>query len=139
MSQEPELGAPDDVELLERPPIPTGHYRVDRYLLRHRRFAGDWTPPLSRAVFERGHAVAVLPYDPDADAVVMIEQFRAGALAAGWRPWMTEVVAGLIDPGETPEAVARRECVEEIGCAPHLLVPGLDYMPSPRAMSETVA
>src|SRR3546814_8313561 len=70
---------------------------------------------ISREVFERGHAAAALPYDPVRDEVVLIEQFRTGALAAGRGPWLTEVVAGMIEEGETPEAVVGREMREEAG------------------------
>ena len=56
-----------------------------------------------------------MPYDPWRDEVVLIEQFRIGAFVAGQHPWLIEVVAGRIDAGESPEDVARREAVEEIG------------------------
>src|ERR1700722_8488470 len=98
----------NDVEILERQPVFNGYFRVDRYKLRHRLFNGGWSEPVGREVFERGHSVAVLPYDPVADAVVLIEQFRAGALAAGAGPWLTECVAGIVGAGETVEQVARR-------------------------------
>ena len=86
-----------DVEILERQTAFQGYFRVDRYRLRHRLFAGGWSEAITREVFERGHSVAVLPYDPKADAIVLIEQFRAGALAAGMKPWLIECVAGVID------------------------------------------
>jgi len=90
-----------------------GFFRLERLRLRHALFAGGMSPPLTRELFERGHAVAVLPYDPVADAVVLIEQFRVGALARPGGPWLVEIVAGIIDGDEGPEAVARREAVEE--------------------------
>src|SRR3546814_18574745 len=52
---------------------------------------------MAREIFERGHAAAVLLYDPARDAVVLIEQFRPGAYAAGVNPWLVEVVAGIIE------------------------------------------
>ena len=78
---------------------------------------------LVRELFERGHAAAVLPYDPVTDRVLMIEQFRIGALAAPGGPWLLEIVAGVIDPGEIPEEVVRRETVEETGCHLQKVVP----------------
>ncbi len=128
-----------DVEILERRAAYEGYFRVRRYRLRHRRFAGDWTGVMTREVFERGHAVAVLPYDPRRDAVVLIEQFRIGALAAGWAPWMLEVVAGIIEDGETPEAVARREALEEAGCRLGRLRAVTTYLVSPGGTSESCA
>jgi ADP-ribose pyrophosphatase len=108
----------DDVELIERATVYQGRFRIDRYRLRHRLFAGGWSAEITREVFERGHAVVVLPYDPVRDEVVLVEQFRAGPYAAGDDPWQIEVVAGIIEPGETAEQVARRELAEEANLAP---------------------
>lgn len=127
-----------DVEILARETCFQGYFRVDRYRLRHRLFDGGWSGEITREVFERGHAVGVLPYDPEADAVVLIEQFRAGALAAGFPSWQIEVVAGIIDDGETPEDVARRETREEAGCEVQELIPISSYLASPGGTSESV-
>lgn len=88
------------VEVLKKETPHRGYFRIDTYHLRHCKFDGGWTEPMSREVFERGHAAAVLPYDPDRDAVVLIEQFRIGGFAAGVEPWLVEVVAGIIDKEE---------------------------------------
>ncbi len=116
-----------------------GYFRIDRYNLRHRKFDGDWTAPLTREVFERGHAAAVLPYDPTRDAVVLIEQFRIGAYAAGLEPWLVEIVAGIIGRGETAEQVVRREAVEEAGCRIGELDEIGTYLMTPGGSSETIA
>jgi ADP-ribose pyrophosphatase len=128
----------NDVKVIAREAVARGHFRIDRYRLHHRRHDGGWTPVLLREVFERGHAVAVLPYDPDRGAVVLIEQFRIGAYAAGEPCWLTEIVAGMIDEGEPPEAVARRETEEETGCTLSDLIPIGRYLSSPGGASETV-
>ena len=128
----------DDVEVLEHKVAFRGYFRIDHYRLRHRTFAGGWTKPLLREVFERGHAVAVLLYDPDADKVVLIEQFRIGALTAGRNPWLLEVVAGIIGEGESLEEVARRETEEETGCTALDIELIADYMPTPGGSSECI-
>ena len=128
----------DDVNVLRQETVFQGYYRVDRYHLKHRRHDGGWTETMIREVFERGHAVAVLPYDPIRDEVVLIEQFRIGAYAAGVGPWLLEVVAGIIDAGETLEAVARRETREEAGLEVQDLRPIASFMLSQGAVSETV-
>lgn len=136
----------DDVEVLDREVAYQGYFRVDRYRLRHRLFAGGWSTPMQRELFERGHAVAVLPYDPRLDRLVLLEQFRIGALAAAdtpWLPegassWLLEIVAGIIDDGEVPTEVARREAVEEIGCAVTDLEPVACVLLSPGVLSETI-
>lgn len=95
-----------------------GHFRIDRYRVRHKLFAGGASQPIRREVLERGHAVAVLPYDPVRDEVVLIRQFRIGAFAGHGEPWMIEIVAGIIDAGEKAEAVGLRELKEEAGLVP---------------------
>lgn len=127
-----------DVEIVARDTCFQGYFRVDRYRFRHRLHDGGWSGEITRELFERGHAVAVLPYDPIADAVVLIEQFRIGAYAARLPCWQTEIVAGIIDPGEAPEDVARREANEEAGCAIGDLVPVYRYLVSPGGVSESV-
>lgn len=127
-----------DVEVLERETGYDGVFRLETLTLRHRRFDGGWTRPLNREIFDRGQAVAVVPYDPVRDEVVMIEQFRAGAFHAGWHPWMLEIVAGIIDEGEAAPDVAVRETHEEIGLSVTTLEHIARFMPSPGAMSETV-
>ena len=127
-----------EVEIVARDNAYSGYFRIDRYRVRHKLFGGGVSPEIRRELFDRGNAVAVILYDPVLDAVVLIDQFRIGALAAGWSPWVTEIVAGIIDPGETPEQVARRETVEETGCTVSDLVLVHDYLVSPGCSNETV-
>lgn len=128
-----------DIEILDKKTAYKGFLTIDVYRLRHRKFDGTWTgvlPP--REVCDRGPAVGVLLYDPERDAVVMIEQFRVGSAAAGGPAWMTEIVAGMVGAGESPEEVARREAMEEAGCAIAELEPIGDYFVSPGAFTEQV-
>lgn len=127
-----------DVEVVRRETAFQGYFRVDRYLLRHLRFDGAWSGVMQREIFERGHAAAVLPYDPVRDRVVLIEQFRLGAYAAGRNPWMYEIVAGIIDAGETAEEVAEREAVEEANCRLLRLERLFDFQTTPGACTETL-
>ena len=98
MSFELKYGA-QDVRLLDEQTVWSGHYSMRRLTLQHRRFSGDWSNPIVREVFERGDAVAVLPYDPESDSLVMIEQFRPGAMRGDDTPWMLELIAGVVEPG----------------------------------------
>jgi len=127
-----------DVEILEKTERYKGYFRINLYRLRHGLYAGGWSGELQRELFERGHAVGVLPYDPQADSIVLIEQFRIGALVAGMDAWLTEIVAGIIETGESPEAVARREAREEAGIEITDLMPICRYLPSPGGSSESV-
>jgi ADP-ribose diphosphatase len=126
------------VEIIEKTTAFKGYFQVDRYRLKYRKFDGGWSDEMTREIFERGHAAAVLLYDPERDRVVLIEQFRPGAYAAGMEPWLIEVVAGIIDPGETPEAVVTREAVEEAGCALSELHPIGRFLATPGGSSETI-
>lgn len=137
----------DDVEVESCETAYSGYYRVDRYRLRYRLFAGGRSGSMGREVFDRGHAVAVLLYDPDLDRLVLIEQFRIGAFVAhraephldgAFRPWLLEIVAGIIDEGESPEAVARREAMEEAGCEVGELEPVCRFLTSPGVTSESI-
>ena len=126
-----------DVEILSKETVFKGYFRIDRYRLRHRTFAGGWSGEMVREVFERGHAVVVLLYDPQRDEVALIEQFRPGAYAAGWHPWLIECVAGIIEEGEHPDAVARRETMEEAGAEPSDMIHVGDYLVTAGGSSES--
>ena len=136
-----------DVELTDRTTAYEGYFRIEIYRVRHKLFEGGWSGDIVREVFERGHAVAVLPYDPDADRVVLIEQFRIGAFSAikdgtfgdDVSPWLIECVAGIVETGENFEDVARREIKEETGCDIDEVVPVYHYLVSPGGTSETVS
>lgn len=127
-----------DVELLERRCLHQGFFRLDALRLRHRLFEGGWSGEVRREVHHRHDAVGVLLYDVERDAVVLVEQFRAGALEDSASPWKLEVVAGLVEAGETPAEVARREAREEAGCEVGELIELHAYYPSPGACDEQV-
>jgi ADP-ribose pyrophosphatase len=113
-----------------------GFFKVDRYKLKHQKYEGGWSPVIVRELFERGHTVAVLPYDPERDNVVLVEQFRIGAYAAGGDPWLSESIAGIIDFGEKAEEVAYREALEEANCKITELIKIGEFIMSPGGSSE---
>ncbi len=129
----------NDVEILEKTICFEGFFRLERYRLRHRLFNGDWSRPVQRELFERGHAAAVLPYDPVRDEVVLIEQFRVGAMNTPGGPWLLEIVAGIIEDNEAAEDVVKREGLEEAGCDITDLIPLYDYLVSPGGTTERIA
>ena len=129
-------GAGDVVVSARRQPY-ARFFAVEEYDVAWRRFDGRMSETVTRAAFISGDAVTVLPYDPKRDLVLVVEQFRAGPLARGdGQCWQIEAVAGRVDPGETPEAAARREAVEEAGLVLSGLVEVARYYPSPGAVSE---
>src|SRR4051812_27499582 len=112
MIKKPEFDG-NDVEVIERQQLYKRFFRVERIVLRHKLFKGGWSKNIGRELFIRGDAVAVVVYDPVHDLIGMIEQFRIGAMAEPTGPWCYEVVAGMVEAGESAEEVARRELIEE--------------------------
>jgi len=115
-----------------------GFLGLNRYRLRHERFAGGMGPVIERERVEGFEASSVLLFDPGRDEVVMIEQFRVGAMAHLDTPWLLEVIGGLIEEGQTPEQVARREAMEEAGCAIGRLEFICEFMVSPGFSTEKI-
>jgi len=129
----------DAVELVEHRFPYAKFFAVEELAIRHRQFDGSLSPVHQRAVFRVADAVTVLPYDPVRDTVLMIEQIRLGAYAHGdAHPWLLEPVAGMIDAGETDEAAARRETLEEAGLALGALHPVARYYPSPGGIAQVL-
>ncbi|WLS79552.1 ADP-ribose diphosphatase [Erwinia pyri] len=126
----------NDVEIIARESLYNGFFSLTSYRFRHRLFRGGWSGEVKREVFERGHAAVLLPYDPVRDEVVLIEQIRIPAFDSSQTPWLLELVAGIVEPGETPEDVVRREAYEEAGIHPARVNPVLSYLASPGGTSE---
>ncbi|UTA48183.1 NUDIX domain-containing protein [Simiduia sp. 21SJ11W-1] len=125
-----------DVEVAEKETTYQGFFRMARLKLRHKLFGGGWSGWMTRELFERGDAVAAILYDPQHDLVGFVEQFRVGALKQPYGPWCLEVVAGMTEPGETPEQVMAREIEEESGLQAARLIPICNYLSSPGGTDE---
>ena len=125
-------------EILSQEIAYQGFFRVEKYRLKHTLFGGGWSAEITRELFMRGSCVAVLLYDPDADKVVLIEQFRAGAILNPDRAWVVEIVAGAIEEGEIAEQVAYRESMEEAGCEIQQLMVINEFYTTPGGSSEWI-
>lgn len=125
-------------EVVEELPVYRGFFNLSRLKLRHTLFRGGWSAPLDRELFHRGRCVGVVPYDPATDQVVLIEQFRVGAVQVKEDPWLLEIVAGAIEEGESPEEVAYRETREEAGCTIRELIRIGEFFPTPGGCSEKI-
>ncbi|WP_372627025.1 ADP-ribose diphosphatase [Arsukibacterium sp.] len=128
----------DDVEIIDKSTVFQGFFQIERCQLRHKLYQGGWSRPMVREIFERGHAAAVLPYNPQTDELVLIEQFRPGAMIGNRSPWLLETIAGMIDDQQTGEQTARREALEEAGLELGALWPMLSYFSSPGGTTERV-
>lgn len=116
-----------------------GFFRLEKYQLQHTLYQGGWSEEITRELFMRGNCVAVLLYDPKRDEVVLIEQFRAGAILNPDRAWLLEIVAGAIEEGETAAEVAYRESVEEAGCEIEELTLIKEFYTTPGGASERIS
>jgi ADP-ribose pyrophosphatase len=125
-------------EVLDKQTVYQGFFRLEQYTLKHTLFNGGWSQPITRELFRRGNCVAVLLYDPDRDEVVLIEQFRVGAVYEPQRAWLIEIVAGAIEDGETAEDVAYREAIEEAGCEIKELLEIQQFYTTPGGCSERI-
>ncbi|NJD06103.1 MAG: NUDIX domain-containing protein [Methylococcaceae bacterium] len=123
-------------EILQETPVYRGFFRLSRLHLRHTLFGGGWSEPIQRELFHRTSCVAVVPYDPVRDTVVLLEQFRVGAIKGGGDPWLLEIVAGAIEDGESAEDVAHREALEEAGCRLQELIRVYEFFTTPGGSSE---
>lgn len=86
--------------------------------------------PVVREVVKHGGSVVVVPVLADG-RIVLVRQYR---YAVGGFLW--ELVAGGIDPGESPRAAARRELEEETGYRARHLRRLLRYFPTPGFLTE---
>ena len=117
-----------------------GFFKLNEYQLKHKLFSQKYSDGITREVFERGDAVVVMLYDVLNDKLLLLEQFRAGALRAAETPWLLEFVAGMFDENESSVDVAVRETKEEanIDLKPEQIKPIMKYLSSPGGMSECI-
>lgn len=106
-----------DLEILREETVYQGHFQLKKMYFRHKLFAGGMSGEVVRELLIKGAAAALIAYDPVRDSVVLVEQVRIGAYDphSSQSPWLVELIAGMIDEGESPEEVAIRESREEAG------------------------
>jgi len=127
---------PRNVELLSEERILDGFFQVQRALIRYERHDGQMSAPVTRLVLERGEAAAVLLYDRERREVLLGQQFRYPAYVRGGPGWLWEIVAGVLQEGESAEGVARREVLEEAGYRLTQLRFAMTVYPTPGGSSE---
>ena len=70
-------------------------FRVRRYTVSYESFRGGMIEHVERECLGGSHhVVAALPYDPERGRIILVEQYRIGAMVAGENPWQYEIVAG---------------------------------------------
>lgn len=128
----------NDVNVVKKEVVFQGYFRMLKYYFTHALFGGGTSDIVERELFERDTAVAVIPYDPVHDQIVMVEQIRVGAFEHEVNPWMVELVAGMIEEGEAADEVAKRELLEETGLECQRLEKLFSYLVSPGGTSERI-
>lgn len=128
----------EDVKLIQKLRRFDGFFKIEEYQVSHQLFNGGESKVLTREIFERGDAVAVIPFDPIRQSIVIVEQFRVGALRAGGNPWLIEFIAGMFSVDESPTDVAVREAKEEANLTlqESKLEHVISYLSSPGGTSE---
>jgi len=124
--------------VLSRKSVYRGFYQMDTVEFQHQLFAGGHTGTIKREMFVRGNVAGLLAYDPAADCVALIEQFRIGAVNLGPDPWLFEIIAGMIDTDDSPEQTAIREAREEAGLNIESAELVSHYLASPGVSTEEV-
>ena len=126
------------IEVDHRETLFDSFLRVDRLKLRHSLFAGGWSELMTRELILRPRAVGVLLFDPAQQQVVLVRQIRVGMLDEGQKPWLLELVAGMVESGEEPIEVAARESLEEANTKPQDLLQICEYYNSPGISNERI-
>ena len=118
-------------KILNKKNIHNGFFKMNEITLKYKKYDGSWSNEIKRELFGGAQVSAVLPYDPENKKIVLIQQFRPGTISRDSNNYLDEIVAGIIDPGETPEDTAIRECLEETGCKVKNLRSIQGYFPAP--------
>tara|TARA_B100000683_G_C12438278_1_gene534862 strand:- start:619 stop:1200 length:582 start_codon:yes stop_codon:yes gene_type:complete len=118
-------------EIINKKNIHNGFFKMNEYILKYKKYDGSWSKEVKREIFGGAMVSAVLPYDPVKREIVLIQQFRPGTIAKEFNNYLYEIVAGIIESGETAEDTAKRECLEETGCKIKKITPIQGYFPAP--------
>tara|TARA_B100000214_G_scaffold326329_1_gene264308 strand:- start:1912 stop:2493 length:582 start_codon:yes stop_codon:yes gene_type:complete len=118
-------------KIIDKKNLYDGFFKMNEVTLKYRKYDGNWSNNIKRELFGGAQVAAVLPYDPISKEIILIQQFRPGTISKDIDHYLDEIVAGIIDEGESPEIAAKRECLEETGCEVKKLIPIQGYFPAP--------
>lgn len=128
-----------DVDVKKEETVFKGFFKMVEVTLRHKLFGGGWSNEISREIFYRGNAAAAILYDVKTDCIGLVEQFRIGAMGSDTSPWCLEAVAGMVEDGETCDALILRELREEAGIEDADLIPITRYFSTPGGCNEVIS
>ena len=98
-------------KLLEKNCIYDGFFRINEFVIQK----DEDNTNFKRFVVERPDATAILLYNRKEDTIVFVKQLRAPAFGREDDPYLLELPAGVLEPGENPEETIIREAHEETG------------------------
>ena len=125
-----------DIELSKTEILHEGHFKIKRHTLKFKKFSGEWSESIDREQICVANSASMILYDPKLDNIVMIEQVRIGALHQQHSPWLLEIIAGYLEPGEQAEQTVIREAKEEANCEVSKVIPIIEYYTTPGGCSE---
>lgn len=128
----------EQIKITDEEVLYQGFMQLTKVTFNHSLYQGGVQESVQRELLKRGKAVGVLLFDPECDEFVLVEQVRIGAFNDKNSPWLLEIVAGMVESGESDESVARREAIEEAGAEIKQLIPIQDYWVSPGGTDEQV-
>lgn len=108
------MPAPRRVVVRGKRRVYDGFFKLDEVTVSHERFDGSMSSDKPLLVFERGDAVAALIFNRGKGRIILVEQFKAPTMDKS-HGWITEVMAGMIRPGESAGDAVVREALEETG------------------------
>lgn len=118
-------------KIISKKKLYKGFYEANELEFVYQKHDGNWSSKLKREIFGGAHVAGLLPYDPNKNEILLIQQFRPGIVKRYNKSLLYEIVAGMIDRDETPKESAKRECLEETGCKVKKIIPIQNYFPAP--------
>lgn len=125
-------------EIVEETRLFDEFLKVDKVILNHDTHSGGKLSNICRYVLHRPAAVGVVLENITTKKIILVQQLRFPVARFQNNGWLTEIIAGLIDEGESPEECARREVMEEVGYKVDKLELIMDYCPNVGISDEQI-
>jgi len=114
-------------------------FKVDRAVLQFEKFDGTMSREIVRLNFDRGDSVAAIIYNTTNQKILFVKQFRYPIFTKDKdNAWSLEIVAGIVEPGKSPEETMTREIMEETGYRVNRLLPLFSFYPTPGGSNEKI-
>jgi nudix-type nucleoside diphosphatase (YffH/AdpP family) len=112
-------------------------FKIVEARVSYEKFDGQMSAVVRRLNFERGDSAAAIVFNSDTKKIILTNQFKYPTLSHG-SGWIIEIVAGVVERDESPEATIVREIREEIGYQVSDLQRIADFYVTPGGSSERI-